>query len=85
MVTESDSSVTILRMDFRGIRVLCHETAIIPGMGEFRDVVIYGYDAEAKEFVLTQVTNPGQVWMCRGSVDGETRTWSGEETVNGKT
>jgi hypothetical protein len=70
---------------FGGFGVLCDETATTPGMGELRDVVIYGYDADAKQYVLTQVTNPGYVWKCLGSVDGDTWTWSGEQTGKSKT
>jgi hypothetical protein len=71
---------------FGGFGVLCDETATIPGgMGELRDVVIIGYDADAKQYVLTQVTNPGYVWKCLGSVDGDTWTWFGEQTGKGKT
>jgi hypothetical protein len=43
------------------------------------------YDAEAKNYVFFQVNNFGVSWTCRGTVSGDTWTWNGEATRNGKT
>jgi uncharacterized protein DUF1579 len=68
-----------------GFAVLCHVTATVPGMGKLTDVVIMSYDAESKELVFFQVNNWGVIWTCRGTVNGDTWTWTGEDTMDGKT
>lgn len=69
---------------FGGLGVLCHENATTPGMGELRDIVVYGYDAKSKQYILTQVSNPGYIWKFRGNLDGDTWTFSGEQTGQGE-
>jgi hypothetical protein len=73
-------------MDFWWIRRPCRESATLPGgMGKRTDVLIMTYDAEAKNYVFFQVNNFGVSWTCRGTVSGDTWTWNGEATRNGKT
>jgi hypothetical protein len=68
-----------------GFALLCREIATVPGMGKITDVSITTYDAEAKDYVFFQVNNWGAIWTARGTLDGDTWTWTSQDTVNGKT
>jgi len=68
-----------------GFGVLCRETATLPGMGKITDVGLLSYDANAKDYVLFQVNNMGKTWIFRGTTDGDTWTWTSQDTVDGKT
>ncbi|HYA97139.1 MAG TPA: DUF1579 family protein [Methylomirabilota bacterium] len=68
-----------------GFGILCHETMDFPGQPKLVDVFLVGYDHETKQYALLQVGNvPGPVWIGRGSVDGNTWTWTVDTTDNGK-
>jgi hypothetical protein len=68
-----------------GYAVLCRETSTVPGMGKVTHVSIVSYDAEAKNYVSFKVSNLGRVWTTRGTVNGDTWTWTGEHTMDGNT
>jgi hypothetical protein len=68
-----------------GFGVLCRETATVPGMGKVTDVGLLSYDASAKNYVFFQVNNVGATWIGRGTTDGDTWTWTSQDTVDGKT
>jgi len=68
-----------------GFGVLCRETATVPAMGKITDVGLLSYDANAKTYVLFQVNNMGATWILRGTMDGDTWAWTGEDTVDSKT
>lgn len=67
-----------------GFGVLCRETATIPGMGELTGVGVLAYDPDAKNYAFSQVNNWGAVWIGRGTVNGDTWTWTSESTADGK-
>jgi hypothetical protein len=68
-----------------GYAVICHETAIVPGMGKITHVSLMSYDAEAKNYVSFKVSNLGRIWPNRGTLKGNTWTWTGEHTMNDNT
>jgi Protein of unknown function (DUF1579) len=68
-----------------GFGVLCRETATVTGMGKITDVGLMSYDANTKTYVLFQVNNMGSTWLFHGTADGDTWTWTGQDTVDGKT
>jgi Protein of unknown function (DUF1579) len=68
-----------------GFALLCYETVVTPGMGEITDVGIMSYDANARNYVFFQVNNWGAIWTGRGTVNGDTWTWTSEDTIDGKT
>jgi hypothetical protein len=68
-----------------GYAVLCKETAIIPGIGKLTDVALMSYDPGAKDYVFFQVNDAGEMWIARGTNDGDTWIWTSESTKNGQT
>jgi hypothetical protein len=68
-----------------GFALLCRESVTTPGMGEITDVGIMSYDANAANYVFFQVNNFGAIWTGRGTVKGDTWTWTSEDTFDGKT
>jgi hypothetical protein len=54
-------------------------------MGEITDVGIVSYDPNAKNYIFFQVNNWGAIWVGRGTFNGDTWTWTSEDTLNGKT
>jgi hypothetical protein len=70
---------------FDRIGLLCRETDTIPGMGEVSHVILISYDAHAGNYVLFNASNLGHIWICRGTVIGDTWTWTGEHMMDGQT
>jgi hypothetical protein len=70
---------------YDGIGILCHEIDTIPGMGIVSHVILMSYDAHAGDYVLFNASNMGHIWICRGTVNGDVWTWTGEHTMGGQT
>jgi hypothetical protein len=70
---------------YDGIGLLCREIDTIPGMGKVSHVILISYDAHAGDYVLFNASNLGHIWICRGTVNADTWTWTGQHTMDGET
>lgn len=53
-------------------------------MGELKELVVMGYDAEAKAYTYDAFNNFGRAEHFKGNVQGDTWTWTSESNMNGK-
>jgi hypothetical protein len=60
--------------------VLCRENIPIPGRPALIDVYLMAYDDHAKNYFFTQISAGGYLWKGSGTVDGETWTWTVNDT-----
>ncbi len=69
----------------QGWGVFCRESLPLPGgVGALTDVYMIAYDGEKKSYFFTQVSAGSSNWVGRGTVDGDTWTWTVDSTGNGK-
>ena len=66
-----------------GFGLLCTEAVTIGGTKEI-ETYLQWYDPISKKYDLHGVRNTGEVENQTGTVSGDTWTWSGQSTVNGK-
>ena len=67
-----------------GYGVLCRENIPIPGAEPLADVYLMAYDDEAKNYYFCQVNVGGGVMAGRGTLDGDTWTWTVNSSERGK-
>ena len=67
-----------------GFALLCRETTVMAGMGNATGVSLMAYDAEAKNYVYTEVDSFGQVQVSHGTVDGNNWTWTSDTAMGGQ-
>jgi len=54
-------------------------------MGELHELAVMGYDAEAKVYTYDSYSNFGEQEHFKGTVQGDTWTWTSEGNMGGKT
>jgi hypothetical protein len=54
-------------------------------MGPIHDMGVMGYDADGKVYTYDGFNNVGQHEVAKGTIEGNTWTWTGEQEMNGKT
>jgi hypothetical protein len=67
-----------------GFALMCRETTMMPGMGNASGISLMGYDADAKNYVYTEMDSFGQVQVSRGTVEGDNWTWTSDATMGGQ-
>ena len=53
-------------------------------MGQIHELAVMGYDSEKKTYTYNSFNNFGEAEVYTGQVEGNTWTWTGPTTVNGK-
>lgn len=53
-------------------------------MGELHELAVMGYDAEAKVYTYDSYSNSGEAEHFKGTVQGDTWTWTSEANMGGK-
>lgn len=63
--------------------VLCRTQGTLPA-GPITGVSMIGYDAGEKTYVYSEINNFGEASISRGTVDGDTWTWTNDAKMFGK-
>ncbi|HXN21160.1 MAG TPA: DUF1579 family protein [Candidatus Dormibacteraeota bacterium] len=63
--------------------ILCRTQGTLP-MGPITGVSMIGYDAGEKTYVYSEINNFGETSISRGTVDGDTWTWTNDAKMAGK-
>ncbi len=66
-----------------GFSLVCHSEGKTP-MGELKAISIMGYDPAEKTYVYFETNSYGETVFSRGTVEGDTWTWTNEAKVEGK-
>ena len=66
-----------------GFHVVCRRDGTSPE-GKHTDLMVFGYDAEAKSYTLYTITSRGIALFAKGSLTGNTWTWQWEEKTEGR-
>jgi len=53
-------------------------------MGDFKSMAVMGYDPQAKTYTYNEFDSWGDAITAKGTVSGETWTWTSEMTMDGK-
>jgi hypothetical protein len=64
--------------------LICHSEAAMFG-STITSLSVMGYDMGDKTYVYFETNSMGQNTFSRGTVDGDTWTWSGDSKMNGQT
>jgi hypothetical protein len=64
--------------------VVCHSEGQMLGM-TVKGLSVMSYDAEEKRYIYFESNNMGENTYSRGTVDGDTWTWTSENQMGGKT
>ena len=67
-----------------GFAVMCHESQKIPGMFNSTGTSLIAYDANAKQYTYAEADSTGMSAISKGTVDGDTWTWTSEGMMNGQ-
>jgi hypothetical protein len=67
-----------------GFFLVVHSTGTSP-MGEMHEMGVMGYDAAGKTYTWDGFSNMGEHEVAKGTIEGNTWTWTGEQEMNGKT
>lgn len=63
--------------------LICHSEAAMYG-STIKGLSVMGYDMGEKTYVYFETNSMGQNTFSRGTVDGDTWTWTGESKMNGQ-
>jgi len=63
--------------------LVCHSEAAMPGT-TIKGLSVMGYDSGDKAYVYFETNSMGQNTFSRGTVDGDTWTWTGDSKMNGQ-
>ena len=63
--------------------LVVHADVNIESMGKSKDLAVIGYDPDKKVFTNTHFSSIGQTSTSTGTVDGDTWTWTGDESYGG--
>lgn len=63
--------------------VLCRSQGTMP-MGAVSGVSMIGYDPGEKTYTYTEINTLGEATISRGTVDGDTWTWTNDAKIGGK-
>jgi hypothetical protein len=63
--------------------LVIHADVNIESMGKSKDLSVIGYDPDKKVYTNTHFSSTGQTSTSVGTVDGDTWTWTGDETYGG--
>ena len=64
--------------------LVCHSEAAMFGT-TIKGLSVMGYDGGDKTYVYFETNSMGQNTFSRGTVDGDTWTWTGDSKMNGQT
>lgn len=62
-----------------------HSTGDMAAMGKFTSTAFMGYDAEEKTYTYDEFSSTGERVSARGTLEGDTWTWTNEQKMMGKT
>lgn len=63
--------------------VMCRSQGTIP-MGPISGVSLIAYDPQEKNYVYSEIDSFGEATISRGTLDGDTWTWTSEAKMGGK-
>jgi hypothetical protein len=66
-----------------GFFVVVHSEYKSP-MGNGTGIALYGYDPEGKNYTYDEFDSMGEAGHAKGTVDGDTWTWTSEEKMGGQ-
>ncbi len=66
-----------------GFYVVCHSTFKMEGMGNGVGLSVLGYSTDDKAYTYREFNSFGEFDDSRGTVDGDTWTWTNEEKMGG--
>jgi uncharacterized protein DUF1579 len=67
-----------------GFFVEMHSTGDMAGMGKFISMAFAGYNTEDKVYTYDEFSSTGEHVSARGTLEGDTWTWTNEEKMMGK-
>jgi hypothetical protein len=68
-----------------GFGISCKENSDMGAMGKVTSVALMAYDAEAKNYVYSEVSSDGETILAHGVVNGDTWVFDNDSTMQGKT
>jgi Protein of unknown function (DUF1579) len=72
-------------MELGGFFLVIHSTGNAAGMGNFTSISYLGYNTEEKTYTYHEFNSMGEAGVSKGTVEGDTWTWSSEDKMQGKT
>ena len=66
-----------------GFAVVCHGDAKSP-MGDVRALSIMSYDPGEQRYIYFETNTSGENVVAKGTIEGQTWTWTGESRMGGK-
>ena len=67
-----------------GFFLVTHSDAQMAAMGNAKGLAIIGYDADAKTYTYDEYNSLAEATHSKGTVEGDTWTWLGEEKMGGQ-
>ena len=67
-----------------GFGVSCEETLHMGAMGTITSDALIAYDAAAKNYIHSEVSNDGEAFVSRGTVNGDTWVFDNDSMMQGK-
>jgi len=63
--------------------LVIHSDVNIESMGKSKDLAVIGFDPDKKVYTYTHFSSVGQTSTSTGTLEGDTWTWTGEESYGG--
>jgi hypothetical protein len=67
-----------------GFFIVLHSNGDMAGMGKFTSTAYLGYNPEEKVYTYDEFSSTGEHVSAKGTVEGDTWTWTTEEKMGGK-
>ena len=67
-----------------GFGISCKETLHMAAEGTVTSTGLMSYDAEAKNYIYSEVSSTGEAFVSRGTVNGDTWVFENDSTMQGK-
>jgi hypothetical protein len=67
-----------------GFFIVLHSTGDMAGMGKFTSTAYLGYNPEDKVYTYDEFSSTGEHVSAKGTVEGDTWTWTSEDKMGGK-